>query len=57
MKTVCFKKPQYSRYNDNFFEVLTSYDIQRGGFRVNVSVRGITMSNSTGNTTLIPVEH
>lgn len=49
------KNPQYSRYN-NFSEVLTSYDVQWGSFRVNVSVRDITMSNSTGNIALILVE-
>lgn len=57
MRTVCLQKTQYSSCNDNFFEVLTSCDIQWGGLRVNVSVRGITMSNSTGNITLVPVEH
>lgn len=62
VKTLLFPKtPQHSRYNDNFFEVLLSYGIQWGSFRVNVTVRGIATRNSslfcTGNTMLIAVKH
>lgn len=54
------KNLQYTRYKDNFFEVLPSYGIQWGSFRVNVSVRAIATRSSsvfcTENTTFIPVK-